>query len=329
MAPYETFRGIIFTFGLVLALICHRLMQEHIMSRSYGHHNETFDVAIFLVFCHRLAGLLLALITMKVRGESFASEAPWTEYGIVSFSNVICTSCQYEGLLFVGWALQLIANSFKMIPIMTWNWILSDKKFPTSSWMLALFITGGIVLYVVGDNIHTNENTNLFYAAILMVVFLVSDGFQATYEEKIFKEFAPTACEQMCTVDILSCILCLGVMFPLDYLPKVYFFCVMHPPFIMDVILLSTAAAVSQCFLYALVKSNGALSVAVARNISLVTSVVAQTVTYGHPITPSQIAALAVVILALLHTSVTTFFPGYFDREEKSSIVEKEDCNVP
>lgn len=324
VAAKRAFWSVFFTIGITLSLVIYGLLQERIMSIPYGDAGDMFDVAVSLVFWNRVSGLLVACAATKLRGESFVSNGPWRGYALISFANVVATYCQYEALDYVSFALQVIGKSFKMIPVMVWGRIVSNKTFPVTVWIVALFITGGTFLYVTGGDVHgSNANTTMLPGVLLIVAFLAFDGFQTTYQEKIFREYKPTTFEQMRNVNIVSCLLCLAILIPFGYFPKVYYFARMHPRFIADVAVLSAAAAASQWFIYSLINSDGALSVAVAINVRQVISILTSYIAYHHPITIYQIIGLSVIICALLYKSITGFLDVYAEQKEKLPILPK------
>lgn len=329
VAAQRTFWSIFFTIGITLSLVIYGLLQERIMSIPYGDSGDLFDVAVSLVFWNRVSGLLVACAATKIRGESFVSNGPWRGYALISFANVVATYCQYEALDYVSFALQVIGKSFKMIPVMIWGRVVSHKTFPISVWVVALCITAGTVLYVTGGDVRgSNTNSTLLPGVLLILTFLAFDGLQTTYQEKIFKEYKPTTFEQMRNVNIVSSFLCLSILIPLNYFPKVYYFATEHPRFVADVAVLSTAAAASQWFIYSLIHSDGALAVAVAINVRQVISIVSSYIAYHHPITSYQILALTGIIIALLYKSISSFLDVYVDQKERMPILQKDALNV-
>ncbi|KAK8550989.1 hypothetical protein V6N12_039664 [Hibiscus sabdariffa] len=93
-------------------------IQEKIMRVPYGVNKEYFRYSLFLVFCNRIttsavsAGLLLA------RKKAVDPVAPVYKYCLISVSNMLTTTCQYEALKYVSFPVQTLAKCTKMIPVM-------------------------------------------------------------------------------------------------------------------------------------------------------------------------------------------------------------------
>jgi solute carrier family 35 (adenosine 3'-phospho 5'-phosphosulfate transporter), member B2 len=54
---------------------------------------------------------------------------PAYKYAAVSLSNVLATTCQYEALKYISFALQTIAKCAKMIPVMVWGTLILLKTY--------------------------------------------------------------------------------------------------------------------------------------------------------------------------------------------------------
>ncbi|OLP78757.1 UDP-galactose/UDP-glucose transporter 5B [Symbiodinium microadriaticum] len=74
---------------------------------------------------------------------------------IVSLSNVIASTCQYEALKHVSFVVQLrdgtrmLGKSFKTIPVMMWGMVVSGKRYSLTDWLLAAVVTAGITIFLI------------------------------------------------------------------------------------------------------------------------------------------------------------------------------------
>ncbi|KAK8645663.1 hypothetical protein V6N13_119486 [Hibiscus sabdariffa] len=104
--------------GITITLVIYGVLQEKIMRVPYGVNKEYFRYSLFLVFCNRIttsavsAGLLLA------RKKAVDPVAPVYKYCLISVSNMLTTTCQYEALKYVSFPVQTLAKCTKMIPVM-------------------------------------------------------------------------------------------------------------------------------------------------------------------------------------------------------------------
>merc|ERR1719456_1041154 len=111
------------------------------MAGAYG--GDAFTDSVFLVFCNRVFAFLFAIAMALYNGESLRNNAPLWKYLIVSLSNVYASTCQYEALKYVAFAVQMLGKSFKMMPMMVWGMAISRKSYSLRDWCVALFVTGG------------------------------------------------------------------------------------------------------------------------------------------------------------------------------------------
>jgi adenosine 3'-phospho 5'-phosphosulfate transporter B2 len=96
------------------SLLIYGVLQERIMTIGFGPHAEIFQHSIFLVLCNRLVTCLVAFGAAAAVGADITAAAPRVNYWLVSCTNVVATSCQYEALKHVSFAVQTLAKSAKV-----------------------------------------------------------------------------------------------------------------------------------------------------------------------------------------------------------------------
>merc|ERR1719316_2127121 len=154
---------------------------------------------------------------------------------------------------------------------------------------------------------------------LLLLGFLVLDGFTSTFQEKLFKEHATSKYNQMLYVNLGSCLISSGTLIVSGSLSSAVGFALAYPAFIGDAGMLSAAAVAGQWFIYSQVKEFGALVFAATMNVRQVVSICISYVKYGHSITELQILGLAMVFGALFYKS----YLGLTAEEETANKAEK------
>ena len=173
--------------GIICTLVVYGILQEGIMTVAYD--GTLFRYSVFLVLCNRLAAVAFAVAMAIAKGESMKNEAPLWKYLIVSLSNVYASSCQYEALKYVSFAVQMLGKSFKMMPVMVWGMIISGKSYSARDWMVALSVTLGCTEFLMTGPTHSKvDANNSFKGFLLLGGFLALDGLTSTFQEKLFKE---------------------------------------------------------------------------------------------------------------------------------------------
>ncbi|KAK8479314.1 hypothetical protein V6N12_025697 [Hibiscus sabdariffa] len=125
-------------------------IQEKIMRVPYGVNKEYFRYSLFLVFCNRIttsavsAGLLLA------RKKAVNPVAPVYKYCLISVSNMLTTTCQYEALKYVSFPVQTLAKCAKMIPVMIWGTFIMQKTYKRFDYFVAFLVTTDHRPYITG-----------------------------------------------------------------------------------------------------------------------------------------------------------------------------------
>merc|ERR1719277_1891211 len=145
--------------------------------------------------------------------EGLKNQAPLWKYLIISFSNVYASTCQYEALKYVSFPVQMLGKSFKMMPVMLWGIIVSNKKYGLTDWIIAALVTVGVTEFLMtGPIASSSDSGNSTKGLLLLVGFLVLDGFTSTFQEKLFNEHKTTKFNQMLYVNLGSCVISSGTL---------------------------------------------------------------------------------------------------------------------
>ncbi|CAJ1409196.1 unnamed protein product [Effrenium voratum] len=312
---------VFYGFGIVGTLVMYGLLQEGIMTVAYD--GILFEYSVFLVFCNRMAAVFFAIAMAYSKGESMQNAAPLWKYLIVSFSNVYASSCQYEALKYVSFAVQMLGKSFKMMPVMIWGIIISGKAYGARDWSVALAVTLGCTEFLMTGPTHSKVDTgNSFKGFVLLGGFLALDGLTSTFQEKLFKEHQTTKYNQMMYINLLSAMVSLVTLCATGQLVPAVTFGMEHPQFWMDSLMLSASAVASQFFIYSQIKEFGALVFAATMNVRQVVSILVSYMKYHNPVTLLQVLGLMIIFSALFYKSTASMIDAP-SKEEKKPLVEK------
>jgi len=290
------------------------VVQERIMSVPYD--GEMFGTSVFLVLCNRLVGIVYALFMVFYHGEPCSNSAPLWKYIAISTSNVAATWCQYEALKYVSFPVQMLGKSFKMMPVMVWGILISQKKYKLVDWLIAGGVTGGVTMFLLCGEIKSKHATaeTSYYGLLLLLAFLAVDGFTSTFQEKLFKDHKTSKYNQMLYVNSASAVVSSGSLIASGAAPGAIGFCFAHPLFAMHASGLSAAAVAGQFFIVSQVKEFGALVFAATMNLRQVVSILNSFIMYSHPITVKQVFALVMVFASLFYK----VYVGYLKSDDSS-----------
>lgn len=81
-----------------------------------------------------MAAALSAVFVLLLKRDfsQLKNAAPLYKYFMISVSNVLATSCQYEALKWVTLPTQTLAKCAKMVPVMIWGSLIDKKKYGVS-----------------------------------------------------------------------------------------------------------------------------------------------------------------------------------------------------
>mmetsp|Transcript_39568 Transcript_39568/g.73775 ORF Transcript_39568/g.73775 Transcript_39568/m.73775 type:complete len:353 (-) Transcript_39568:224-1282(-) len=321
--------GAVYVVGIIGTLWVYGIQQERIMSVPYG--DDMFQTSVFLVFCNRFFAIWFGLVMAKIKGEDWRLKAPIVSYLIVSLSNVFASTCQYEALKYVSFPVQMLGKSFKMMPVMLWGMVISQKRYAAKEWAVAFFVTWGVTQFLLSGPIATesgeNDDTtsNSMKGLLLLLCFLALDGITSPMQEKLFKEYQLSKYNQILWVNTFSAIVSMTTLLTGGGLWDAFNFISIHPTLMRDSVTLSISQVASQWFIYSQVKDFGAVVFAATMNVRQLVSIITSYIKYGHFITALQVVALCMVFAALFYKSydgLTSDTPE--KKAEQAPLVPKE-----
>eukprot|EP00878_Enallax_costatus_P018347 GHUV01019310.1.p1 GENE.GHUV01019310.1~~GHUV01019310.1.p1 ORF type:complete len:321 (+),score=60.09 GHUV01019310.1:156-1118(+) len=281
--------------GVVGSLLVYGVLQERIMTIPYGEGDkaEVFKYSLFLVFCNRTVAATIAAITLVIKGktEELKPVAPILSYASVSLSNVVATTCQYEALKHVTFAVQTLGKCAKMFPVMIWGYFILKKRYTLRDVMLAVCITGGcFIFFMTGPTVSrvaTDKNSSLF-GILLMVGYLSADGYTSTFQQKMFKGYQMTSYNQVLYVSLCSICLSSFGLVTSGQLGSTLSFISRHPDALSAMILLSCASSCGSLFISYTIKTFGALVFAIIMTTRQFLSILLSSLFFGSPLTGGQ-----------------------------------------
>lgn len=137
--------------GIVVSLLVYGVLQERIMTLPFGEggRQELFTFSFFLVVCNRVVACAIAAAVLLARRayDELRPIAPMQSYARVALSNVTATTCQYEALKHVSFAVATLGKCAKMFPVMLWGMLILRRRYSWRDVGLALAITGGCFVF--------------------------------------------------------------------------------------------------------------------------------------------------------------------------------------
>lgn len=270
-----------------------------------GEEGEYFRNSLVLVFANRFAAALAASLVLLFKGDysELKNKAPLYKYFMISFSNVIATSCQYEALKWVTLPTQTLAKCAKMIPVMIWGTFMSGKKYGPVEYAVAVFIAIGCTVFLMSGNITAKKasDADSYYGLLLMLGYLGFDGFTSTFQEKLFAGYQMTIYNQMLYVNMCSGFMSICFLAASGKIMESFGFLAKYPAVLGDMCILSFSAVSGQFAITYTIKEFGALLYATIMTIRQFLSVFLSNLIFRHGMTAMQWAGAAVVFGALFY----------------------------
>ncbi|KAF8395064.1 hypothetical protein HHK36_019004 [Tetracentron sinense] len=145
----KLWKGVFAVVGIMTTLVIYGVLQEKIMKIPYGENREFFRYSLFLVFCNRIMTSAVSAGTLLASKKALDPVAPIYKYFLISTSNILTTTCQYEALKYVSFPVQTLAKCAKMIPVMVWGTLIMQKRYKGKDYMLAVLVMLGCTLFIL------------------------------------------------------------------------------------------------------------------------------------------------------------------------------------
>jgi solute carrier family 35 (adenosine 3'-phospho 5'-phosphosulfate transporter), member B2 len=300
--------------GIIGSLLLYGLLQERIMTKPYtnkdtpnGADGEYFSNSLILVCANRLAAAAVAICILisKRQWDELRNKAPLYKYFLVSISNVIATSCQYEALKWVSLPTQTLAKSAKMIPVLVWGAAISSKRYGVVDYSISVAVAVGCTIFMVFGPIAAKQASPLdsYYGLFLMLGYLGFDGFTSTFQEKLFTGYQMSIYQQMTYVNGCSAVMSVIFLVLSGKAMQSLNFVATYPQVLGDMAILSFSAVSGQFAISYTIKTFGALLYATVMTIRQFLSVFVSNIVFRHGMNAMQWLGAAVVFGALLYKS--------------------------
>lgn len=299
--------------GIVGCLMLYGVLQERIMVEPFGEgeHQERFKYSLFLVMCNRLSSCLVAVVMLLINGkaEEIKPVAPIYTYFLVSISNVVATTCQYEALKYVSFPVQTLGKCAKMIPVMIWGIFILRKKYGLKDFGIAVLITLGCTMFLLTGEVKSKASSSLadssFFGMLLMCGYLGFDGFTSTFQDMLFKGYNMTTYNQILYTTLCSAIISAFGLFSSGQLPLAMAFVAKHPEALSSIIWLSASATIGALFISYTIKTFGSLVFATIMTTRQFLSILLSCVMFAHPLSLGQWGGTITVFGTLYYQSFT------------------------
>ncbi|GMJ00785.1 hypothetical protein like AT5G59740 [Hibiscus trionum] len=310
----KLWKGIFAVSGIMVTLVIYGILQEKIMRVPYGVNDEYFKYSLFLVFCNRITTSAVSAGSLLASKKAMDPVAPVYKYCLISVSNILTTTCQYEALKYVSFPVQTLAKCAKMIPVMVWGTYIMQTKYKGFDYLVAFLVTLGcsiFILFPAGTDIspYNKGRENTVWGVSLMVGYLGFDGFTSTFQDKLFKGYDMEIHNQIFYTTLCSCVLSLtGLILQGQLLPAIDFV-YHHNDCFLDIVLLSTVATASQFFISYTIRTFGALTFAAIMTTRQLVSIMLSCAWFGHPLSWEQWIGAVIVFVSLYAKNLKNTLP--------------------
>lgn len=173
--------------AISLSFVVYGVLQERMMTVGFGEKQELFSWSLFIVFCNRLLTCIISFGLLVIQRKSIKPVAPVPAYAAVSFGNLVASTCQYDSLKYISFAMQTLAKCCKMLPVMLWGALIGRQRYSAKELAVAGAVMAGCASFIFSGSVLSvtvpEVQSSRYYAigAGLLLLYLTFDGFTSTY----------------------------------------------------------------------------------------------------------------------------------------------------
>eukprot|EP00164_Ancoracysta_twista_P002784 GFYU01003703.1.p1 GENE.GFYU01003703.1~~GFYU01003703.1.p1 ORF type:complete len:363 (+),score=60.86 GFYU01003703.1:65-1153(+) len=294
---------VVYGGGIYFFYMWYAILQEKITKTKFGVDEEKFSFFATLIFLQCVGNLLPSAIVLlyngSTRGRSSMEQKPQIrEYLYMSVSYCLAMIFSNSALKFINYPTQVLAKCCKMIPIMLMGLILHRAKYKTVEYVCVLLLTAGISAFMLANK-KADSRINEIEGILLILGSLIADGFTGSSQEKLLRQYKPTAHEMMFYMNMWSALLvgCYAVLS--GELFRALDFCSRNPELYWDLAVLSTFSAFGQNFIFLTIEEFGALICSIITTTRKFFTILASVLWYGHPLSNVQWGCVGLVFLSI------------------------------
>jgi solute carrier family 35 (adenosine 3'-phospho 5'-phosphosulfate transporter), member B2 len=265
------------------------------MTVGFGDKHEKFTWSLFIVFCNRLLTCSISLGLQIIQRRSVLPVAPIMSYGAVSVANLVASTCQYDSLKYISFAMQTLAKCCKMLPVMLWGFLIGRQQYSASELASASAVMAGCAVFIFSGNILSTEidydkNVSQVYVIgiFLLLVYLVLDGFTSTWQGTLFMGYDMDTGNQVLYTTLCSTVLSFVVLVCSNEMSEAGAFLRRNPHAWVYITAVSSVATVIQYFVSYTIKVYGALNFATLMTARQFLSIIASCIIFNHNFTVGQ-----------------------------------------
>lgn len=287
--------------GLQVSYLSWGFLQERLMTIEYD--GERFVHSEALVLVNRMLACVIAIIVNKVMTSPTSFSPPY-KYCICSMGNILSSWFQYEALKFVGFPLQVLSKSSKILFAMIMGKIVQEKSFPWSQYGAATVIMAGIAIFKIYDTEDTKEEgadakSNQAFGALLLLCYVGCDSFTSNYQRTVFDIHKINPYQMMLGINAASCSVLLVMLSLRGVLFEAAIFFLDHPLAMFHACLMSICSASGQLFIFYTIKEFGVVVFSSIMTFRQLLAILLSIVYYGHNVTNGSWMGLGLVFCAL------------------------------
>jgi UDP-galactose transporter B1 len=237
--------------------------------------------------CDATNFIIYAVILTK-QSQPSDDKTPRYYYALAAFSNLLSMVSSNMALRWISYPTQVIAKSAKPIPVMLLGVFLAKKSYPFRKYFHTLLIVIGVTIFMYKVDETQDSSENTAFGQILILFSLFMNGITGVIQDRITSIGHPSPQLMMMWVNTWCTIILTIVISITGEWIHFLKFTSSHPEIIKDLLLISSAGAFGQFFIFTMISNFGSLPCSIVTTVRKFFAVLFSVMVFGNSLSRLQ-----------------------------------------
>jgi adenosine 3'-phospho 5'-phosphosulfate transporter B2 len=221
-----------------------------------------------------------------------------------AISNTLSSWGQYQALSYVGFALQTVFKSTKVIPVMFMGILLKGTKYSKAEYLEALGITAGVLIFAMSkENFSSDEKSSGLIGFLLLSLYVLSDAFTSQWQSRLYRDYGKIdSFQMMFGVNVSSIIITAVALFFSGEIPLIIDFFRYNPSVFYYNVITAITSTTGQFAIYYTIKRFGPIVFTIIMTTRQMLSIVVSNYYFGHSMSLMSVAGAVIVFSVVLYS---------------------------
>ena len=232
--------------------------------------------------------------------NSLKRVAPLSSYIVLAACSVGTVGLSNASCDFLTYPTQVLFKSSKILPVMLMGTIILKKSYRTIEYVCVILITVGLLMLNISKSNRgtSGVDTDTTFGFVLISTALFADALIGNVQEKVFKQYNPTASESIFYTKLFGTLISFIVTLlngQLNCIPVIFY----SPNMFLYILIFCTFGVIGENFIMVMVKVFGALTTVTTTSVRKAITIIFSFIIFPKPINSVYICGVVFVFFGI------------------------------